>query len=229
MAELCTNPGIEVNTTGWESNGAFGTFAPATLARTTSKFKSGVASLQVTWPAPSGKPSIADFVTPGHIAGRRYKANCWVWVPSGMPDVRMDSIYVGAGALTSVKDTWVNITMEYIATQDTHWVGVRTQTDTVAGIGVYIDDMSIQDMLVTGTWKSPLNMPAMTMQQLVNRGSFGAGNMPRMTMQNIVNRGSFANPNMPRMTTDMVGTVAPPRKILIDGVLKNLVRQKWPS
>lgn len=231
MAEMAVNRTFEVDASNWESNSGFGAYTVSTIARSTAQFHSGAASLAVTYPAVTGGRTWANHVgISGHIAGRRYKMSAWVYVPSGKDDVSAEVIFLANGARMSVKNAWTLVECEYVATQSSHHIGVRTVDPfTSSGVGMYIDDVSVQDMLTGGTWKSPLNMPAMTMQQLVNRGSFGAGAMPRLTMQNVVNRGAFTNALMPRMETDMLGTVAPPRKILIDGVLKNLVRVKWPS
>lgn len=231
--ELITNTGFETNTTGWESNTAFGAFVAASFARTTSKFQSGTASALVTWPAPGGSSdSIFNTVCSGHVIGQRYRATFWVWVPTGAPNVKAEVIFYASGASTSVKDQWVQISVEYVASTATHHIGVRTADGpTVAGTQVYVDTASAQDLLTTGTWKSPLNLPVTTFTQVVNRGTWsGSPWLPRpITFQAVTNYGLFNNAVLPKITTDMTGSVAPPRKILIDGVLKNLVRQKWPS
>lgn len=134
------NGGLEVDATGWYSNSLFSSWGLSTMARSTTRAHEGSASLLVTWPThATGSQAGANFST---TIGATYTASCWVWVPAGSPDPRLDCLFSGASARTSLKNQWVYLTHTFVATNTIHAAGVQVASPT-AGQQCWVDEFMV--------------------------------------------------------------------------------------
>ncbi|GEP38895.1 hypothetical protein NPS01_25580 [Nocardioides psychrotolerans] len=147
-ADLVVNGSVETDTTGIDSNSGFGTYTPATFARTTSKHSgAGVASLEVTWPTAAN--SWVNWGLSGLIVGKTYLLTCDVWVPAGGPDVRLDILFVASSPWqTTAKDQWVTLDFLWTATTSNVFFGPAVRI-TTAGMKTWVDRMTFTPLSTT--------------------------------------------------------------------------------
>lgn len=102
MANIFTNPGAEVNTTGWLARGS------ATISRVTSGFHSGVASVQVVTTATATGVQVSNGALnlPGNT--KTYGGYAWVNAPLGMNGRTFFSmVYSDSSTQNGSVSTWV--------------------------------------------------------------------------------------------------------------------------
>lgn len=140
---LVTNPSFETNTTGWLSSTGYGAAtSPATFARSTTRANTGTASLLVTWPTTSY--TWVDTQITGLTPGATYTASCYVWVPTGSPDVRMNVLFIAAGDWTTVKNAWTRISVTFTASSSGQaFIGPQVYGST-SGQQVYVDSVMLE-------------------------------------------------------------------------------------
>jgi hypothetical protein len=107
------------------------------------QFYVGSASAKVTWAAgPDPAHMVLD--VEGLVIGQQYTAQIWVYVPAGSPSVRLMVQKGTTTAVTAVKDTWVQLTLTFTATDVWHFVGVANTAGQPMTAGtVYLDAFSL--------------------------------------------------------------------------------------
>ena len=214
MANLFTNPDFEVDTSGWESNGAFGSFLPSTWVRDTAKAHSGAASLRVTWPNPDG--SLRSWInhTPvtGLTVGRMYRFTIWAYVPTGAPDLRQEAAFYGSyGTPFTTKDAWGQLTWDMVASGTSHHFGVATNNAFFTnGTQIWLDDAYVDELIDTSQQPQQGTLPEVTMQHLINRGTFD----PALATAAVTGFGA--------------GRLVHLREIKTGAGWQQLIRQQWP-
>lgn len=136
------NAGVETSIGNWESNTVFGGRQAATITRSTAKAHSGTASVLATFVANAGAYEWADCWAYGMYPNRRYLLTAWAWVPTGAPDVYLEALFQLAGATTSVKDAWTQLSFEWVNSAIDVACGVTSILPT-AGQLTYVDDISL--------------------------------------------------------------------------------------
>lgn len=147
-AEGSANVDFEHGVTGWFSTDAFGAATPvpaASITSSTEHFVDPSHSMKIEWPdlipgtGSAGVWSWADGTDPLAL----WTFSCWVYVPSGSPDVRIDALFVSSGPWMSVKDQWVKMTHTSLpqSSGDIPF-GIQTANPTVGGV-VYVDRVRV--------------------------------------------------------------------------------------
>ncbi len=152
---LITNPSFETNTTGWIANGA------ATIARVTSDFKFGAASLEVTQAAQAFSGLQSSPLVPV-TANVPYNFSGYIKVPSGQPALRMGLLVHNidsTGAIISQPNTgwasytsaqgWVRLSLNFTPSPNTVNVRLHFITDSTlptAGQKFLIDGISLEQI-----------------------------------------------------------------------------------
>ncbi|MDN4173912.1 hypothetical protein QWY28_13205 [Nocardioides sp. SOB77] len=150
-SDMVPNGGFETDTTGWDSNPAFGVFVPAAWGRTTARSDTGVASLEVTWPdAPGTGQSWVNIQLAGFIVGKTYRLRARVWNPATGPDqLRLEAVFAASSPWQNVaRDQWATIEWLWTATVPSIFVGVVAR-DTTAGQKTWIDSFTITPLSTT--------------------------------------------------------------------------------
>lgn len=137
---VCTNPGFEVDTSGW-SSGGIGTFT-----RTTGQNHSGSAAGQMVNAAssPLSSPSANTygwelFPISGLVAGQTYRVSLWVKGNAGGEAFRCRTLG-GVDNVVSLTTSWQQVTFTFVATATTDQLYVWSTT---ASATWFIDDVSI--------------------------------------------------------------------------------------
>lgn len=136
QTNACSNPGLEVDTTGWSTFGA----NPPTIARDTSNQRTGSGCLSVTWATASGLFG-PQFTASGLTVGTTYVFGGWVKVASG-PNVAILMAGVGFGGQTG-SASYAFISGQFTATATTQLCQFCTSSATTAGQQCYIDDVIV--------------------------------------------------------------------------------------
>jgi hypothetical protein len=142
MRNYWPNPGAEDATeVPFVGNTLFGFASPGSAEFSTEMARSEHRSIKVTWPEPSGLDlaAVGGTLYGEGITGK-WRFGCWVYVPSGNPDVRFGNPFATT-ASTSVKDEWVNIEAVINLSGPTTFVGMTTTSATNAAGIVYVDDI----------------------------------------------------------------------------------------
>jgi hypothetical protein len=153
-----TNSTFEVDAAGWESNTLLGAYTAATWARSTVRWNSGAASLLATWPL-TAVGSFVDIPVTGLTVGNTYTASAYVYVPAGHPDPRMEVAFTANSARTSTKAAWTRLSVSFVATTTTHYVGVQVASAT-AGQQCWIDDVMVSQGPDLLTFDSTIATPS---------------------------------------------------------------------
>lgn len=156
ITNFMINPGVEVNASNWTNpNGS-------TVARDTTMFHSGIASLKVITPAATSTLVGTGYILGGTAvpsilaANTTYTFSAWVYVPAATTTAILSTVqgtgYAsrvnGAPSVTNVKDTWVRLTNSFTTgTNGNINLYFINASITVAGQIFYIDDA----MLTIGT------------------------------------------------------------------------------
>ena len=133
--------------TGWESNGVFGTYQVATLARTTTRPYSGEThSLEVTWP--NGSSWINSNSGQTILPATTYMMIAELYVPSGSPNVSLDPLFMPRTVpinIVSQKDQWVTATQLFSTTPTAtdFFFGIKTETNATSGQKMWVRNMKI--------------------------------------------------------------------------------------
>jgi hypothetical protein len=91
----------------------------------------------------------------GLTVGTTYRVSAWVWVPAGAPDICGYVAFTNTGPAMSVKNAWVRYSYDFTATSTSHFCGWGTVGAPTAGVGMWLDDISL-DVAGTndGAWVS---------------------------------------------------------------------------
>lgn len=141
---------FETTTEGWQANNFFGTYLdPTTIARTSTRAKTGTYALEVTFPALT-KPEASRVITQdtyGFVVGARYTFEADVYVEAGGPDIRLDAFLQTGGtgpAHCLEKGVWRHLLISFIAVTPNIHFGVNTTSTAVAGKKIWIDNAIIK-------------------------------------------------------------------------------------
>lgn len=142
-----TNPGIEVNTTGYGTSSSFRTNTGATLTRVTSEHHSGVAALRIVTTATAIQG--ADYITVSVVAGVPKTISVWAKGNAGGEAVTLlvgDGTVGNASAGLTLTTSWqrMSVTLAPIATGTT---GVAITQNTATVKTFFVDDW----VIVNGT------------------------------------------------------------------------------
>lgn len=137
---LCTNPSLETDATGWTNN------ANCTIARVTTKSSVGSASLEVT--SVGGSTWSVDAPEAAGLPSGAYSYSIRVWVPAGAPPLKIVSNFV-AGAVSTVTDDWQTITFRVSGGVQ---LQVQPNTPPAAGVKYYLDAALIEEGNVNGSY-----------------------------------------------------------------------------
>jgi Carbohydrate binding domain len=156
---LVTNPGFEVDATGWQAFG-FG-YSGGSVASSTNRASVGLASGRVAWAGSSPATPTGFIGTSVALAvGRTYTLSFDAYVPTGSPDVRATLGYNSSGDYMTTKDTWVRVSHTFTVTTGAgnYSVGVESATNAIADRYCYIDDVRLEDVTPTArdhAWLGP--------------------------------------------------------------------------
>lgn len=145
MANICTNPGFETNTTGW-----FAAQGTETLTRDTTQFHSGVASGKLVTPGGVAQEGLFFEASYAVAIGNAITTRCWlrgagtvqVWAAT-VAGLYQDVVKSGDVALTgSWQQVSSNLTAAATATEVR--IEVRTSENLSAqAVTFYVDDAEI--------------------------------------------------------------------------------------
>lgn len=211
---LHSNPSFETTLSGWESNTNLGSkIGGSVTTRAAAQAHAGSWSCRAQWAVMSGTQATwVDTPLAGHIVGRRYRLQSWIYIPSGSLDTRLEVAFNGNGAWITERDQWVFTTLDYTATQATHHVGFAPKGPG-GGPGIYAYADEFDTDLV------PNNVA--TLSGTVFKPSF-------LELNNHANFEASATP-LVRSQWAGISSVTSPRKIYVDGEWRPLFRQKWPG
>lgn len=129
----------------------------------------GTQSMLITWPDAAANASSATYVhdTPNPLTiGRRYRVRARVWVPVGVPAVRIAPVqefFPYYSPESSGNGAFVTIEAELVATQQNLDIVIRANAATTAGQQTWVDNITVTE--VTG-WYSTAPDPQL---QLLDR------------------------------------------------------------
>lgn len=137
VTNYVTNPGCELNAAGWDAS------VHATVARSTARFHSGVASCHILWGALGDATDYAYTDAFGLDIGSVYTLTAWVYVPAGSITVRVGIAGIGTSSTSTLVDTWELLTYTFTATSTGHRLRVTPTGDPGATDTLYVDDVQI--------------------------------------------------------------------------------------
>lgn len=126
--------------------GAWGGWAGATLANSTTRAHEGTHSLRVTWPtAAVGVPYayLASASLPPLKIGTTYTVSAWVWVAAGSCAVLLD-IQGTSGTASTTTGAWERISVTWTAIYDYNVLHLRTAGASTAGHRVWVDSVQME-------------------------------------------------------------------------------------
>lgn len=111
----------------------------ATLVSSTAQAHTGSRSVRVTWTSTTGavRASQGYFIT-----GMRYTFTAWVYIPTGVPHVRLQ-VGSNQSAPSTVRDTWVQLSVSWTATSYSQLLEILPTSATVNGQQWYLDDVVV--------------------------------------------------------------------------------------
>jgi hypothetical protein len=139
----------ETDATGWRTTGLSFAYTACSLAQSAVRAQDGTKSILASWPTTGASFGSLAGVEAVVVPGQTYTFSTFVYVPASSPDVRLEAVPLstagGAGNsvefsvdYSSVKDTWVRLSLSFTATQDRYLLGVQV-ADAVAGNECWID------------------------------------------------------------------------------------------
>lgn len=130
--DIITNPGFEVNTSGWSSSNL------STVTRSTAQFHSGIASAFVT---STGTRRLTQVYAPLLKKGRRYKVTFWVRpeAASNASIVLMNgtTAYITGSTIAIPATTWTKIERYIVPEADSTEISFQSTAD------AFFDDISV--------------------------------------------------------------------------------------
>lgn len=141
---LVTNPSLEVNATGWESNSAFGGYDVATVERSTDQGWSGSASLKVTAPAAVVGETWGNITSTPVVVGKVYTFSAYVWCANDAV-AWADAVFMERGPVVDIPaSTWTRVSVTFVANADHVFAGVGAEFVTT-GFNYFIDGALLEE------------------------------------------------------------------------------------
>jgi hypothetical protein len=146
-----TNPSVEVNATGWQSNSAFGGYDVSAVARSTAQAWVGSASLQVTTPTPAVGKTWANFASTPTTPGETYTFSMYVYSPVEAT-FYADAVFVNRGPDIVVSPgIWTRVSTTFVAASAGTFCGVGID-GAPAGFVYYIDGALLENVSTVGDY-----------------------------------------------------------------------------
>ena len=215
---LCTNPSLETDTTGYAGTGDGE--SPPTLAVSTAQVHSGAQSLKVTYQGDDtlGIPPTVEIPHDALVVGQTYTVSCWVYVPSGNTPLRLIAAS-DQGAVTTVYDEWVLLSLTWTAVATTDFVGIWPGVSATTGHIFYLDDVLIEQASSAqpyldgnsegGAWSGTANLSSSSQTIASTEASISA-----------VGGGELWT--SPDKATAFTSLHAPAGKVIVDGFIAGL-------
>jgi hypothetical protein len=141
---LVTNPSLEVNATGWQSNSAFGGYDVATVARSTARGWRGSASLQITAPAAVVGETWGNITSTPVVVGKVYTFSAYVWCANDAV-AWADAVFMERGPVVDIPaSTWTRVSVTFVANADHVFAGVGAEFVTT-GFTYFIDSALLEE------------------------------------------------------------------------------------
>lgn len=139
---LVTNPSAESGITGWVAGGS----APPTLSHSSAQALFGTDSMLCTW-ATGGILPLAQYDVTGLTPGRTYTASCYVYVPTGSPDVIPAFGGLGVfGTGVATKDAWTRMSVTSVCPASANLAfQIWPATAPTAGQTCYADGLQLEE------------------------------------------------------------------------------------
>jgi len=132
---------METDASSYTFNTALGLrVAGTSITSSTTRAHAGVKSALLTW-STTGIGNYAQTAVTT-VVGITYRATAWVYVPTGSPNVRLTDVFNYASPFTSVKDAWVQLTVDFTAIATTTQIGID-QTTSTNGQQCWVDDVQL--------------------------------------------------------------------------------------
>jgi hypothetical protein len=123
-----------------------GVTPPTIVSVTTTRAYIGTGSLLIEWQSGTTNPRAQTQRATPWVIGKEYTLSAWVYVPTGSPAIRWSVNHLGTlGPVTTVYDTWVQMTYTFTATAVGGAGDIRIVPNTTPSTGqtAYIDDVMI--------------------------------------------------------------------------------------
>lgn len=163
--ELLTNTTMEGSDppANWESNTAYGSYEAGTVSRSSTYAHGDTYSARVAWPTGAGKLSVLNHSGMGSlVTGEVYRLTGWLYVPNGSPDVRPVVLFFAAGPTMATKGQWVKVEWDFLAVSDWLFIGFETTTSPTSGTYLYLDDVSLRQVIGGLLMRQPEQEPNST-------------------------------------------------------------------
>lgn len=134
---LITNPGAEVNATGWSG------FGGASVSRSTTRAHAGPASFLCTWPTAAAEASTVFTTVSGLTVGKLYRYEAYVYVPTSQPRMRLKAS-VALSPPSTLTNQWERLSVTFRAAATTQDIEVKHADASTAGQTGYFDSTRAQ-------------------------------------------------------------------------------------
>lgn len=139
--------------------GTIGTWFPSgagmSLANDTLHVDAGTKALRQTFPTAAVGAAGGRLNVSGLIVGRDYTISARIYVPTGVPDMRISVIGKGSGTATSIKDAFVTVTYTLTATATLHSLYFSPTVSTTAGQQIWVDSVNMYEGNAASVARSP--------------------------------------------------------------------------
>jgi hypothetical protein len=124
---------------GW--NGTVAGLTASTVSNSSAQAHGGSRSLLITWPNATALNSAASIFVQQLIPTHVYEVTCWVFVPTGMPAVRLSDMFSDMG-------TGPHGTLPSISTTTNAWqqLGINVNAASTLGNTVHVDDFNVNEL-----------------------------------------------------------------------------------
>lgn len=149
IGNLVVNSTFEVDTATWS-------IALGTIARVTTQFWQGAASLQINWPTVAAAGETVFCTPTGLTIGQTYTYSAYVRTPSGTPRVRLigGGTSPGTSPASSVSTSWQRLSATFVAEATSHNMQVVNVDATTAGQTSHVDGVMLNVGAAAPDWTS---------------------------------------------------------------------------
>ena len=146
------NASFEGGTTGNWGVGYIGAPALVSIVSDAAGGSHGARSMKITFPTAAAGCGPQLAVT-GLVVGRKYTAECRIWTPTGMPQVRFGDPFGATGnADTATTMAWEQLTITWTAAASFVFLVVKSTVATTAGQYVRVDAVIVDEGATAGTF-----------------------------------------------------------------------------
>lgn len=141
---------FDEGTHGWESNTLFETHAPAAI-----QYNATENYVELQFPTAAKPSNFGTWVKT--VPGQSYTITASVWVYTGNQAVKLAVAYGATGAANTVFDGWTNITLNFTATGNEHYIMVQTDGNATGG-NAFVDHVLLPQHQA-GAWEVAFRTP----------------------------------------------------------------------